>query len=247
MTAGASPVRVAMWSGPRNISTAMMRSWENRGDTAVWDEPFYAWYLDSTGIEHPVDSEVIAAGETDWRRVVERLLGEVPDGRPVFFQKHMTHHLLPEIDRGWMDEVVNCFLIRDPREVLASYARMRSTVTVEDVGVPQQAEIFDYVQARSADPPVVLDARDVLENPRGVLGALCDRVGIDFTDRMLAWPSGPRESDGVWAKHWYHSVHRSSGFQPYVAKTEPLPGHLEPLARECEPHYRRLWEQRLRA
>ena len=247
MTAGASPVRVAMWSGPRNISTAMMRSWENRGDTAVWDEPFYACYLDSTGIEHPVDSEVIAAGEIDWRHVVERLVGEVPDGCPVFFQKHMTHHLLPEIDRGWMDEVVNCFLIRNPREVLASYARMRSTVTVEDVGVPQQAEIFDYVQARSADTPVVLDARDVLENPRGLLSALCDRVGVDFTDRMLAWPPGPRESDGVWAKHWYRSVHRSSGFEPYVPKAHLLPEHLEPLARDCEPHYRRLWERRLRA
>lgn len=247
VSVGRPPVRVAMWSGPRNISTAMMRSWENRGDTAVWDEPFYAYYLDSTGIEHPVDSEVIAAGETDWRRVVKRLLGEVPGGRPVFFQKHMTHHLLPEIDRGWMDAVVNCFLIRDPREVLASYALKRSTVTVEDVGVPQQAEIFHYVRARSADPPVALDARDVLENPRGVLSALCDRVGVEFTERMLAWPPGPRESDGVWAKHWYHSVHRSSGFQPYVAKTESLPGHLESLARECEPHYRRLWEQRLRA
>lgn len=247
VSAGRPPVRVAMWSGPRNISTAMMRAWENRGDTAVWDEPFYAYYLDSTGIEHPVDSEVIAAGETDWRRVVERLLGEAPGGRPVFFQKHMTHHLLPEIDRGWMDAVVNCFLIRDPREVLASYALKRSTVTVEDVGVPQQAEIFHYVRARSADPPVVLDARDVLENPRGMLSALCDQVGVEFTERMLAWPPGPRESDGVWAKHWYHSVHRSSGFQPYVAKTESLPGHLESLARECEPHYRRLWEQRLRA
>ena len=188
LSAGAPPVRVAMWSGPRNISTAMMRAWENRSDTAVWDEPFYACYLEATGIEHPLDAEVIAAGETDWRCVVERLLGDVPDGCPVFFQKHMTHHLLPEIGRGWMDEVVNCFLIRDPCEVLASYARMRSTVTVEDVGVPQQAEIFDYVQARSADTPVVLDARDVLENPRGVLSALCDRVGVEFTERMLAWP-----------------------------------------------------------
>ena len=247
VNAAASPVRLAMWSGPRNISTAMMRAWENRGDTAVWDEPFYAYYLDATGIEHPVDSEVIAAGETDWRRVVERLLGDVPDERPLFFQKHMTHHLLPEIDRGWMDAVVNCFLIRDPREVLASYARMRSTVTVQDVGVLQQAEIFDFVQARRADTPVVLDARDVLENPRGVLSALCARVGVDFTDRMLAWPPGPRASDGVWAKHWYHSVHRSSGFQPYVPKTCPLPAHLESLARECEPRYRRLWEQRLTA
>ena len=247
VSAALSPVRLAMWSGPRNISTAMMRAWENRGDTAVWDEPFYAYYLNETGIDHPVDSEVIAAGETDWRRVVDRLLGDVPDERPVFFQKHMTHHLLPEIDRGWMDAVVNCFLIRDPREVLSSYARMRSTVTVEDVGVPQQAEIFDFVKARRGEAPVVLDARDVLEDPRGVLGALCAEVGVTFTDRMLAWPPGARASDGVWAKHWYRSVHQSSEFQPYVPKTRLLPERLESLARECEPHYRWLWEQRLTA
>ena len=247
VSAAASPVRVAMWSGPRNISTAMMRAWENRGDTAVWDEPFYAYYLNATGIDHPVDSEVIAAGETDWRRVVEQLLGDVPDQRPVFFQKHMTHHLLPEIDRGWMDAVVNCFLIRDPREVLASYARMRSTVTVEDVGVPQQAEIFDFLRARRGRAPVVLDARDVLEDPRGTLSALCARVGVEFSSRMLAWPPGPRKSDGVWAKHWYRSVHQSSGFQPYVPKGHLLPEPLEPLALECEPHYRRMWEQRLQA
>ena len=246
LSAGAPPVRVAMWSGPRNISTAMMRAWENRGDAAVWDEPFYACYLEATGIEHPLDAEVIAAGETDWRRVVERLLGDVPDGHPVYFQKHMTHHLLPEIDRGWMDAVVNCFLIRAPREVLASYARMRSTVTVEDIGVLQQAEIFDFVATRRGVPPLVVDARDVLENPRGMLSALCAGVGVEFTDRMLSWPPGPRASDGVWAPHWYHSVHRTSGFQPYVPKAYRLPGHLEPLARECEPHYRRLWEQRLR-
>ena len=246
MSEAARPVRIAMWSGPRNISTAMMRAWENRGDTAVWDEPFYAYYLNVTGIDHPVDSEVIAAGETDWRRVVNRLLGDVPDDRPVFFQKHMTHHLLPEIDRGWMDAVVNCFLIRDPREVLSSYARMRSTVTVEDVGVPQQAEIFDFVKARRGEAPVVLDARDVLEDPRGILCALCTRVDVEFSDRMLAWPPGSRESDGVWAKHWYHSVHRSNGFQPYVPKGHMLPDRLEPLALECEPHYRRMWEQRLK-
>ena len=247
LSTAASPVRIAMWSGPRNISTAMMRAWENRGDTAVWDEPFYACYLDATGIDHPLDAEVIAAGETDWRRVVERLLGGVPDGQhPIFFQKHMTHHLLPEIDRGWMDSVVNCFLIRDPREVLASYARMRSTVTVEDVGMLQQAEIFDFVEARRGAAPLVLDARDVLENPSGVLGTLCAEVGVEFTDRMLAWPPGPRDSDGVWAKHWYRSVHRSSGFQPYVSKARPLSEHLESLARECEPRYRRLWERRLR-
>ena len=247
VSAGASAVRIAMWSGPRNISTAMMRAWENRGDTAVWDEPFYAHYLDATGIDHPLGAEVVAAGESDWRRVVERLLGAVPEGRPIFFQKHMTHHLLPAIDRGWMDGVVNCFLIRDPREVLSSYARMRSTVTVEDVGVPQQAEIFDFVEALRGRPPIVLDARDVLENPRGVLQALCTALGVEFTDRMLSWAPGPRGSDGVWAKHWYRSVHRTSGFQPYVSRAHPLPEHLEALARECEPHYARLWKQRLRA
>ena len=247
VSAGGSAVRVAMWSGPRNISTAVMRAWENRGDTAVWDEPFYAFYLHATGIDHPLDAQVIAAGETDWRRVVERLTGDVPDGHRVFFQKHMTHHLLPQIGRGWMDAVVNCFLIRDPREVLASYARMRSTVTVEDVGVLQQAAIFDFVEARRGDPPLVLDARDVLENPRGVLSALCAEVGVEFTERMLAWSPGPRASDGVWAPHWYHSVHRSSGFQPWAPKDDPLPEHLEALARECEPHYRRLWERRLQA
>ena len=247
MSGDAPPVRIAMWSGPRNISTAMMRAWENRGDTAVWDEPFYAHYLHATGIEHPLDAQVVEAGETDWRRVVERLLGEVPDERSVFFQKHMTHHLLPGIDRAWMGAVVNCFLIRDPREVIASYARMRSTVTVADVGVLQQAEIFDFVAARRGDPPPVIDARDVLENPRGVLTGLCDAVGVEFTERMLSWPPGPRDSDGVWAPHWYHSVHDTSGFQPWVPKAHLLPEHLEPLARECEPHYRRLWEQRLRA
>ena len=246
MSAAALPVRIAMWSGPRNISTAMMRAWENRGDTAVWDEPFYAYYLDATGIDHPVHAQVIAAGETDWRRVVERLSGDVPDSCSIFFQKHMTHHLLPEIDRGWMNEVVNCFLIRDPREVLASYARMRSTVTLEDIGVLQQAEIFDFV-GQHGDTPLVLDARDVLENPRSVLSTLCAEIGVEFTNRMLAWPPGPRESDGVWAKHWYHSVHRSSGFRPYVPKVHLLPEHLESLARECEPYYRRLWDQRLKA
>lgn len=236
-----------MWSGPRNISTAMMRAWENRGDTAVWDEPFYAFYLDATGIEHPLDAEVIAAGETDWRRVVEQLLGDVPGRRPVFFQKHMTHHLLPAVDRGWMAAVVNCFLIRDPREVLASYARMRTEVTLQDVGVLQQAEIFDFVRARYGVAPPVLDACDVLEDPRGMLSALCAEVGIEFTDRMLAWPPGPRASDGVWAPHWYRSVHRTGGFQPHVPKGHLLPARLEPLARECEPHYRRLWERRLTA
>ncbi len=234
-----------MWSGPRNLSTAMMRAWENRGDTAVWDEPFYACYLAATGVAHPGATEIIAQGETDWRRVAERAAGVVPGNLPIFFQKHMTHHLLPKIGRAWMDAVENCFLIRAPREVIASYAKVRDTVTADDVGIIQQAEIFDFVAARRDTAPVVLDAQDLLEHPRAMLCALCENIGIEFTDRMLAWPPGPRASDGTWARHWYQSVYRSTGFEPYTPKTHRLPGHLESLAQACEPHYRRLWQQRL--
>ena len=234
-----------MWSGPRNLSTALMRAWENRGDTAVWDEPFYAFYLSATGTDHPGGADVIAAGDTDWRRVVERLIGDVPSNRTVFFQKHMTHHLLPEIDRAWMDDVENCFLIRDPREVIASYARVRDEVAAEDVGILQQAEIFDFVASRRKRAPIVLDARDLLDNPRGILRALCEGLGIEFTENMLSWPPGPRPSDGVWAKHWYRSVYESTGFKTHLPRAHCLPARLEPLARESERHYRPLWRRRL--
>lgn len=239
-------IRIAMWSGPRNISTAMMRAWENRGDTAVWDEPLYGFYLHRTGIAHPGAEEVIAAGDTDWRRVVEALTGPIPGNKPIFFQKHMTHHMLDEVDRGWLARVRNCFLIRDPREVIASYARTRPQVTVSDVGVLQQAALFDDARALAGSAPLVLDARDVLEDPRGMLGALCAALEVSFTDRMLTWPAGPRATDGVWAKYWYDAVQASTGFVPYVSKVHTLPEALGPLAQECMPHYRRLYEQRLR-
>jgi hypothetical protein len=239
-------VRIAMWSGPRNISTAMMRSWENRADCSVWDEPLYAYYLAATGIEHPGAGEIIAAGEPDWRRVVDLLRGPVPEGRQVWFQKHMTHHLLPEVDRGWLDDVISCFLIRDPREVIASYARTRPQVTLPDVGAEQQAEIYEHVRRVTGREPPILDARDVLEHPRAMLTALCAAAGVPFTERMLSWPAGLRESDGVWARHWYASVVSSTCFQPYEPKGHALARRLEPLARACEPAYRMLYERRLR-
>jgi hypothetical protein len=242
----APPVRIAMWSGPRNISTAMMRAWENRGDTAVWDEPLYAYYLARTGIDHPGRDEIVAAGDTDWRRVVARCAGDVPGGQAVFFQKHMTHHLLAEVDRSWLARVTNCFLIRDPREVIASYARVRGDVTLEDVGIPQQLDIHDHVATLTGTAPIVVDARDVLEQPRAMLSRLCAAVGVPFTERMLAWPPGPRASDGVWAKHWYAAVEASSGFAPYTAKAQRLPAALEPLAEACMGAYRRLHAARLR-
>ena len=185
-------VRIAMWSGPRNISTAMMRAFGNRPDTVVTDEPLYGHYLLRTGLDHPGREAVIGAQETDWRKVTAALTGPVPGGRRVWYQKHMTHHLLPEIGRDWLDRLTNCFLIRDPREVLASYVRTRAQPTLADLGLPQQVAIFEQVRARTGRVPPVLDARDVLCDPRRMLGLLCATIGIPFSERMLAWPPGPR-------------------------------------------------------
>lgn len=240
-------VRIAMWSGPRNISTALMRSWESRGDTAVWDEPFYAYYLRETGIDHPGREEVLERHEADWRKVVARLVGPVPDGRAIHYQKHMAHHLLPGVDRGWLHDVRNAFLIRDPREMLTSLIRVTPEPTVADTGLPQQWEIFERVAARRGAPPPVVDARDVLEDPPGLLRRLCESLGVPFRTAMLSWKPGPRATDGAWARHWYAVVEASSGFQPYVPKAEAVPERLAAVHEKCAEIYGRLHEHRLRA
>jgi hypothetical protein len=237
-------IRIAMWSGPRNISTAMMRSWGNRPDTAVIDEPFYAYYLKATGKKHPGAEEVIAAGETDWRKIVTQLTGSLPDGRRIFYQKQMTHHLLPEVDREWLAGVTNCFLIRDPREVIVSYIKKQEDPTLEDLGFVQQEEIFDWVRARTGTAPVV-DARDVLENPQRTLGLLCEAVGVEFGDSMLSWLPGLRATDGIWAKYWYGEVARSTSFQPYRPRHAKVPAHLQEIHDRCRESYQRLYECRL--
>ena len=234
-----------MWSGPRNISTAMMRAWENRPDTAVCDEPLYGHYLLATGLDHPGRDEVIASQDTDWRNVVAALTGPVPNGRRIYYQKHMAHHLLPEIDRAWLDQLINAFLIRRPEEVLASYVRTRDDPVLADLGFAQQSEIFDRVGACTGRVPPILDARDVLENPRRMLALLCEAVGMPFSENMLSWPAGQRDSDGIWARHWYAGVERSTGFAPYRPTDAPLADHLRPLAEACTPYYRRLYEHRL--
>ncbi|HAK06377.1 MAG TPA: sulfotransferase family protein [Spartobacteria bacterium] len=239
------PIRIAMWSGPRNISTAMMRSWGNRVDTIVVDEPFYAFYLKATGKKHPGAEEVIAHGETDWRKVVEQLTGPIPGGKRVYFQKQMTHHLLPEIDRQWIVDLTNCFLIRNPREVILSYSKKRDEPALEDLGFVQQAEIFDFVREKTGKTPAVIDAHDVLENPRKILELLCDAVGVEFDNAMLSWPAGLRETDGIWAKYWYDEVARSTSFQPYRPKNEPLPERLREIHDRCRECYERLYEYRL--
>jgi hypothetical protein len=235
-------IRIAMWSGPRNISTAMMRSFENRPDTAVVDEPFYAAYLTETGLEHPMRREVLASQPTDWRAVVEMLLGPVPDGRRVFYQKHMTHHMLAGFGRDWIASCRNAFLIRDPVDVLASYIVKRGEVTLADIGFEQQVELFEREFDRLGKAPPVIDAADVLADPRGTLSALCDALGIPFTERMLAWPAGPRTSDGVWAPAWYDAVERSTGFAASSGR-RPRPvlaEDLKPIADAARPMYDRL-------
>jgi hypothetical protein len=190
---------------------------------------------------------VIAHGETDWRKVIAQLTGPVPDGKPIYYQKQMTHHLLPRIDRSWLARVTNCFLIRDPAEVIVSYIKKNNDPTLEDIGFVQQAEIFDWVCARTGAVPPVVDARDVLENPEGILRLLCGAVGVEFTAAMLSWPPGLRESDGIWAKHWYAEVEKSTGFQkPEARETAQVPERLRDVwqrAREC---YERLHVHRLR-
>jgi hypothetical protein len=238
----ADPIRIAMWSGPRNISTAMMRAFENRPDTGVVDEPFYAVFLAATGADHPMREEVLKAQSADWREVVEALLGPAPGGRAVFYQKHMSHHVVPGMDLGWTAALRNAFLIRPPEPVLASYNRKREGVTLDEIGFVQQRELFEREADRLGRAPPVIEAKDVLADPAGTLGALCATLGIPFLDEMLNWPAGRRDSDGVWAPVWYDAVERSTGFSPLRLEAGPadLPDHLKPIAEAARPHYQRL-------
>ncbi|HEX3364710.1 hypothetical protein [Phenylobacterium sp.] len=232
-------VRIAMWSGPRNISTAMMRSFENRPDCAVVDEPFYAAYLAETGLDHPMRDEVRAAQPQDWRVVAKALIEAEP--APVFYQKHMTHHMVPGFGLDWADACVNAFLIRDPAAVLASYVRKRAEVALEDIGVVRQRELFDREADRLGRAPPVVEGADVLADPRRTLGALCAALGVPFAEQMLHWPAGRRESDGVWAPAWYEAVERSTGFAaPERAKAAPLTDDLRRIADQARPHYEAL-------
>jgi hypothetical protein len=238
-------IRIAMWSGPRNISTAMMRSFEHRYDTEVVDEPFYAAYLIQTGADHPMREEVLAAHEADPSLVADFLSGPGHVGAPLFYQKHMTHHMLPDVPRSWMSQCRHAFLIRSPERVLASYVRKRAEVSLEDIGFTLQAELFDHVADWQGAPPPVIDADDVLADPGRKLETLCAALCIPFDPAMLHWPAGPRASDGAWAPAWYDAVQQSVTF----AKPEPALPQLEPrlqaIAEEARPIYDRLAAYRI--
>ncbi|WP_225027398.1 sulfotransferase-like domain-containing protein [Xinfangfangia pollutisoli] len=233
-------MRIAMWSGPRNLSTAMMYSFAARGDCAVWDEPFYAAYLAATGIAHPMADQVIAAGQTDPAQVAAACLGPIPQEQSLFYQKHMTLHMIPGFDRGFLRGLTNVFLIRHPARVIASYAQKREAPTLADIGFVQQAELFDQVAQMTGTAPLVADAAAIRANPRESLQNLCARLGIPFTEAMLSWPAGPKPYDGAWAPHWYNAVHASTGFGDPEPPLPDLDPAFRPLLDQALPYYEKL-------
>ncbi len=230
-------MRIAMWSGPRNLSTAMMYAFGNRPDTAVWDEPFYAAYLQSTGLNHPMRAEILKAGDPDPKRVATRCQGPIPNGKTVFYQKHMTHHMLPNFPLDWLTKTTNIFLIRRPDRVVASYHAKRENPTLSDLGFRQQAEIFTHLSPQN---PIVIDSDDLLQSPEPALRALCRAIDLPFSPTMLHWPKGGHADDGPWAKHWYGSVHRSTGFTAGTSPPPKLTPEGKALAAQAQPFYEQL-------
>ena len=237
-------MRIAMWSGPRNLSTAMMYSFAARSDCRVVDEPFYAAYLARSGVVHPMNTQILASQPTDPDQVAAELLGPIPQGCAHFYQKHMTHHMLDDMPLSWLDSMTNVFLIRHPARVVASYARKREGPRLADIGFRQQAEIFDKVCALG-QKPIVVDSADIRANPEHLLRALCCELGIEWQPEMLHWAPGGHPSDGVWAAHWYGAVHQSTGFDGPEQTFPVLSDEYSDLEKEAMPYYHRLFSERL--
>lgn len=236
--------RISLWSGPRNISTALMYSFAQRADTVVYDEPLYGYYLSHSKAKeyHPGADEVIDSMENDGEKVVRMMTG--PQPKPVAFFKNMTHHLL-DLDRSFLQELDNVILTRDPREMLPSYASAVASPTMQDVGYEAHLQLLGHLD-KMGIVPTVIDAKQLLLDPSRVLGLLCQRMKIPMDAGMLSWKAGARPEDGVWAKHWYNNVHRSTGFGKYAPKTEPFPDALKPLLDACLPIYHQLMELSLK-
>ena len=235
-----------MWSGPRSISTALMRSFENRPDCYVTDEPFYAHYLHETGEDHPYDSEIILLGETSWDKVTHYITSDIPRGKKVWYQKHMSQHNMQGKDLTWIKKMQNIILIRHPREVILSYIKKYKIRNILQLGYSQQADLFSILKKDKDDVPLIIDAWDVLRNPKGMLIELCTRLDIPFYDKMLSWSTGRRDSDGIWGKHWYGSVEKSTGFKKNVKNNDILPSDLEGIYKDCIEYYQQLYQHRMR-
>ena len=237
-------MKIAMWSGPRNLSTAMMYSFGNRPDCAVIDEPFYAAYLKLTGIDHPLRAEILASQSHDPREVARQISGSNPAQKPIFYQKHMTQHMIPGVPRDWMRDVVNVFLIRHPARVIASYAAKRENPTLDDIGFRQQAELFDLVTSWG-QTPIVIDSFDIRANPKHMLRKLCAAINLDFRPEMLSWPKGGHPQDGAWAPHWYSAVWNSTGFAGAEGPIPEIPTGLQSVLEAAIPHYKKMTSSRL--
>ena len=238
--------RIAMWSGPRNISTALMRSFGNRSDTFVSDEPFYAHYLIETGINHPLREEVIKYGEISWDAVVKSITGDIPNYKKVWYQKHMSQHNLPKKDLTWISKMNNILLIRHPGEVILSYIKKYEVTSITQLGYLQLNTLFNMLNDDNGHAPLIIDARDLLKDPEGMLQELCKRLIIPYYDEMLTWPAGRMESDGIWGKYWYGNVERSTGFQRYAVNNPIVPSEYEELLGDCMKYYQQLYQHRIR-
>ena len=223
-----------MWSGPRNISTALMRSFGNRPDTIVEDEPFYAHYLLKTGYNHPMRNEIINSQSTNWNTIVKRLITEIPNNKDIWYQKHMAQHNLPNNSLDWTKHITNCFLIRNPKEVIYSYTKKFELKSADQIGFPQQLALFNKLKKQNPNfPPIVIDSKDILLNPKALLTAFCNRLKIPFYKEMLNWPKGFRDSDGIWARHWYKIVKDSTKFNIYNPENIILHNRYHSIYEEC--------------
>jgi len=240
-------LRIAMWSGPRNMSTTMMRSFGARADTVCVDEPFYAAYLQLTGLRHPMSDEIFAAQSSNPAEVAADMISCPDPQARVFYQKHMTHHMVPEVPRAWMQACRNVFLIRHPARVIPSYARKMETVSLEAIGFPQQLSLFEEAARLEGRTPVVVDSTDILRDPQGMMRTLCDALDLAWTDDMLTWSAGRKPEDGAWALHWYDAVWRSTGFGPAPGPRPAITPDLQNIYDEALEIYDHLAEHRLQA
>ena len=235
-----SKKRISMWSGPRNISTALMRSFENRTDTAVIDEPFYSFFLKNTGIKHPIYKEVIEKYDSSWNNIVNTLIGPIPNNKDIWYQKLMTHHWVETQPLDWITDTINCFLIRNPKQVILSYLKIYEDVTPALIGLPQQIYIFNYIIEQTNKIPIVISSEDILKNPKLMLQKLCNLLDIPFSEQMLSWPTGKRDSDGIWGEYWYKNVVKTSSFSKSSEKDDEFPEQFSSLLDECNTYYKQI-------
>lgn len=238
-------IYIAMWSGPRNLSTALMRSFENRTDTTVIDEPFYAHFLKQTNLNHPGRDEIISTQDSNWKSIVKKITGPIPQNKSIWYQKHMAQHNLEGCDISWIKNFHNCILIRDPKYVIPSYNKEYSLSDEKLLGYSQQLDLIQMLEVEEGATPPIFDAIDILKNPEQALKKICLISGISFSDKMLQWPRGKRKSDGIWAKYWYGNVENSSGFKPFQKKNTLIDKELIPLYDKCLEGYNSMYEKRV--